>query len=115
MLFLGFFQKNDEKRHGSARLRGRLSNHNINPRAEVQKMVAHEYFDPHFGEPAAGSPPSTPAPPPPRKRFGGRLEAGIIALALVGGAGSGALTTSLLDRSQPVATTPSTGATTSTV
>ena len=78
-------------------------------------MVAHEYFEPQFSDPASGSPPSTPAAPPPKKRFGGRLAAGIIALALVGGAGSGALTTSLIDHSQTVATTPNTGTTTSTV
>ena len=78
-------------------------------------MVAHEYFDP---QPPIEQPPapaaSSPNSLPPRRRVSRGLAAGVVALALVGGAGSGALTTTLLSR-QPasVATTTSTGATVS--
>jgi putative serine protease PepD len=62
-------------------------------------MVAHEYFNPHFSETPADQA-STPAPPTPPKRRGRRaLAAGVIAIALVGGAGSGALTSTLISRS----------------
>lgn len=67
-------------------------------------MVAHEYFEPNFTEPA--SPPSSPATPPqpPRRRFRAGIAAGALALALAGGAGSGALTATLVGHNQPATT-----------
>lgn len=72
-------------------------------------MVAHEYFDPQFADPVPQSQPSTPATPPqpPHRRFRAGIAAGALALALAGGAGSGALTATLLGHNQPAKTTSS--------
>jgi S1-C subfamily serine protease len=79
-------------------------------------MVAPEFFDHQpESEPAtpidspAQAPAAPPASPPP-KRFRGRLLAGVIALALVGGSGSGALAATLIEHNTPVAATTSTAA-----
>jgi putative serine protease PepD len=79
-------------------------------------MVAQELFDNQPAAEPAEATPSPPVTPPPKKRFRGRLVAGVVALALVGGAGSGALTTKLLSHNTatPSASTTSTGSTTST-
>lgn len=79
-------------------------------------MVAHELFDNQPTAEPAEAAPSPPATPPPKNRFRGRLAAGVVALALVGGAGSGALTTTLLSHNATAntsASTSSTGSTTS--
>ena len=76
-------------------------------------MVAPELFDDHeHSEPTAVA---SPAAPPP-KRFRGGLLAGVIALALAGGSGSGALAATLIEHNTSVAqaTTSSTASTTST-
>jgi S1-C subfamily serine protease len=85
-------------------------------------MVAPEFFDDHERtEPAApvASPVEAPAAPPaspPPKRFRGGLLAGVIALALVGGSGSGALAATLIEHNTPVvaATSRATGSVAST-
>ena len=68
-------------------------------------MVAHEYVQPTPIEPE-GPTASTPTPPPqpPRRRFHAGIAAGALAVALAGGAGSGALTATLLGHDQPAAT-----------
>jgi putative serine protease PepD len=77
-------------------------------------MVAHELFDSQSAVEPAEAAPSPPATPPPKKRFRGRLAAGVVALALVGGAGSGALTTTLLSHNATANTSASTASTAST-
>jgi putative serine protease PepD len=68
-------------------------------------MVAPDFFAQHAADRPAPTTSPTSSSPPPRKGFRGRLAAGIVAIALVGGAGSGALTATLLDRaSNPAAT-----------
>jgi putative serine protease PepD len=85
-------------------------------------MVAPEFFDDHSEPEAAApvaSPTAAPAAPPastPAKRFRGGLLAGVIALALVGGSGSGALAATVIEHNTPVAAATSSpaSATTST-
>ena len=81
-------------------------------------MVAPELFDDHSEpepatpvESAAQAPAAPPASPPP-KRFRGGLLAGVIALALVGGSGSGALAATLIEHNTPVAAASSSPAST---
>ena len=83
-------------------------------------MVAQEFFDDRSPAPApapAEAPAAPPASPPP-KRFRGRLAAAVLALAVVGGTGSGALAATLIEHSTPTlaaaSTTSGTTSTTST-
>ncbi|HET9848432.1 MAG TPA: trypsin-like peptidase domain-containing protein [Candidatus Dormibacteraeota bacterium] len=80
-------------------------------------MVAQELFDNHSAAEPAEAAPTPPASPPPKNRMRGRLAAGILAVALASGAGSGALTATLLSHNTPTAaaTTPSTGSSTTAV
>src|SRR5205814_10395738 len=84
---------------------------------EVSSMVAHEMFNqpgPDEAGPPPAAAPTPPAAPPPRRRSRGRLAAGIAALAILGGTGSGALTATLIDHNSatPAAVSTSTGSTT---
>ena len=73
-------------------------------------MVAHQYFDNPFPSTTPAAPPTSPPP----KRFRRGLLIALAALAVAGGAGSGAVTAALIDHgTQPssagtVATTTST-------
>lgn len=77
-------------------------------------MVAHDIFNNHDADEPAANPTSPPARPPTRGGFRGRLAAGVVAGALLAGAGSGALTTTLLGHTTTTATstTPSSSSTT---
>jgi putative serine protease PepD len=80
-------------------------------------MVAHEMFNqrgPDEAEQQPAAAPTPPTAPPPRRRSRGRLAAGIAALAILGGTGSGALTATLIDHNSatPAAVSTSTGSTT---
>ncbi|HEX3630415.1 MAG TPA: trypsin-like peptidase domain-containing protein [Candidatus Dormibacteraeota bacterium] len=86
-----------------------------NPKEEVITMVAHEYFQPRLIDEPATSSPTGPTSPPPKRRFRGRLAAGVVILALAGGAGSGALTSTLLGKSGSTATSTRTSSGTATV
>ena len=79
-------------------------------------MVAHEYFNPPEPVASADVPTQPPQASPPR-RTRGRLIAGVIAIALAGGAGSGAVTATVLANHAPAAAaanTSSSNTTTST-
>ena len=78
-------------------------------------MLAHDYFDSQFPEPGADATPPTTTPPSPPERGRRALAAGVVALALIGGAGSGALSASLFSHKASTASTATTGSTTSTV
>jgi putative serine protease PepD len=77
-------------------------------------MVAHDIFDGHDADQPADAPTSPPAKPPTTGGFRGRLAAGVVVAALVAGAGSGALTTTLLSHTTTPATANTTPASSST-
>ena len=81
-------------------------------------MVAQEFFDDCSPAPAPAEAPAAPPASPPPKRFRGRLAAAVLALAVVGGTGSGALAATLIEHSTPTlaaaSTTSGTTSTTST-
>jgi putative serine protease PepD len=78
-------------------------------------MVAPEFFEPHINQEPAASSPSSPSSPPPGRRFSGRLAAGVLAVALVAGGGSGVLTSTLLSHGTPTSTAATSGNTNSTL
>jgi len=81
-------------------------------------LVAQEFFDDCSPAPAPAEAPAAPPASPPPKRFRGRLAAAVLALAVVGGTGSGALAATLIEHSTPTlaaaSTTSGTTSTTST-
>jgi len=80
-------------------------------------MVAQETFNDQSATPPPASEPAAPPAAPPPRRFRGRLAAAVIALAVAGGTGSGALTATLIEHTTPaVAATslPSSGSTSTT-
>src|SRR5438309_4063548 len=81
-------------------------------------MVAQEFFDDQSQPAAPAAAPAAPPASPPPKRFRGRLAAAVLALAVVGGTGSGALAATLIEHSTPTlaaaSTTSGTTSTTST-
>ena len=81
-------------------------------------MVAQEFFDDRSQAPAPAEAPAAPPASPPPKRFRGRLAAAVLALAVAGGTGSGALAATLIEHSTPTlaaaSTTSGTTSTTST-
>jgi S1-C subfamily serine protease len=80
-------------------------------------MVAQEFFDDHSQTPAPAAAPAAPPASQPPRRFRGRLAAGVIALAIAGGTGSGALAATVIEHNTPTAaatSSPTSGTTTST-
>jgi len=77
-------------------------------------LVAQEFFDDRSPAPAPAEAPAAPPASPPPKRFRGRLAAAVLALAVTGGTGSGALAATLIEHSTPAVAAASTSATTST-
>jgi len=78
-------------------------------------LVAQEFFDDCSPAPAPAEAPAAPPASPPPKRFRGRLAAAVLALAVAGGTGSGALAATLIEHSTPtVAAASTTSGTTST-
>jgi len=76
-------------------------------------MVAHDLFDRQADQPAEAAS-SPPAKPPTRRGFRGRLAAGVVAVAVLAGAVSGVLTTTLLGHSTPATATSTTPASSTT-
>jgi putative serine protease PepD len=70
-------------------------------------MVAQEYFNQPGPAESADSPTQPPQASPPRRRFSGRLIVAVIALALAGGAGSGAVSATVLANHAPAASSAS--------
>ena len=78
-------------------------------------MVAQEFFDDHTQAAEPGPAPATPPASPPPRRVRGRLAAAVLALAVAGGTGSGALAATVIEHNTPTAaTSTTTGSTTST-
>jgi putative serine protease PepD len=76
-------------------------------------MVAHEFLNQSPPGRSADTPDSAPTSPPPRKRSRARLIAGVAALAIAAGTGSGALTATLLGHNSTAAATTGTAASSS--
>src|ERR671935_68991 len=74
-------------------------------------MVAQQFFDEHGAGEGSGSAAAPPGNPPPR-RFRARVVAGVTALAIAGGAGAGALTTSILGHGNQATTSNQTASST---
>ncbi|TMD68053.1 MAG: trypsin-like serine protease [Chloroflexi bacterium] len=77
----------------------------------MSNLVAQEFFDDRSPAPAPAEAPAAPPASPPPKRFRGRLAAAVLALAVTGGTGSGALAA---EHSTPTVAAASTSGTTST-
>ena len=77
-------------------------------------MVAQDFLNQPPRVNPADTPESAPTTPPPKKRSRSRLIAGIAALAILGGTGSGAVTATILNHNAPAATSTGSSSSSST-
>ena len=79
-------------------------------------MVAQEFFDDQSQAAAPAAAPAAPPASPPPRRLRGRLAVAVLALAVVGGTGSGALAATVIEHNTPTAaaSSPTSGTTSTT-
>ena len=79
-------------------------------------MVAQEFFDDQSQPAAPAAAPAAPPASPPPRRLRGRLAAAVLALAVVGGTGSGALAATVIEHNAATAaaSSPTSGTTSTT-